>query len=1042
MNKLKQLEIHCSVLPNGDFFLYATKDGYAVSNDEWVPLFFQWHKESYFGNMVEKADTKSLKQTGKMIFDGVILDCFQGLSLFATEPFNSFVQWEFDECSQTMLSIAPLIYEKIIQKQWNIEFASHEEGLSVTFKIPDDVWDEFVPSFWDEDISDFWLSSHGNENVPKRMRTFVTFLFQHGIDRYLKGHGKKYEMALQRKQLLNHPSFAQLPLQTFFDGKRFLQWIGLTEDEKPFSIGLRLEEPHEEGEWWKLEVVLTDKKNRDRMLSYSHPLKGRRISKTWKAFFQEVDEEISRIGELFPWLKKEQNDEISDKKPVLKAELTEDEAWEFLTNTSEILLQLDIDIFLPAWWEALKKATPSLKARVKSSVKGPALIGMDTLMNFEWRLAMNGVDLSEEQFRRLVNEKRKLIQMNGRWMKLDPAFIKKVQKMMDQAERTGIRLQDLIQQELLYGEGEKEESVGETSMEEDVMKIQFELQPKLRTFIQNISSMTEIPSYPVPKDFCGILRPYQEKGMSWLYFLRQHRFGACLADDMGLGKTIQFIAYLLLVKEREPETKPTLIICPTSVLGNWQRELERFAPKLKIYLHYGPNRLKGKAFKQQLSSAFNGKESLDERNPVHVFDDSTFVKKGEIDRNHLKDHEQNPLIGTELMVEDTETSHLSVDKSFQSNVDVVLTTYGLAHLDFEELTDIHWGTIVLDEAQNIKNAETKQSRAIRKLQGDHHIALTGTPMENRLSELWSIFDFINKGYLGSLSQFQKQYILPIERDHDQRKIEELRRLIRPFLLRRTKRDQEVELNLPDKLEQKEYCPLTVEQAALYEQLVKDTFEQLNQLTEFERKGLVLRLLGKLKQLCNHPALYLKQTEDLKLEEIIHRSTKLEKLVELADTILDQGERGLIFTQYIGMGQMIQRILEQKYKIAVPFLNGSMPKQKRDELISAFQKGEYPFLLLSLKAGGTGLNLTAANHVIHYDRWWNPAVENQATDRAYRIGQKKFVHVHKMITTGTLEEKIDQMLEKKQALNDEIIQSDKWITDMKNDELYDLLRLEK
>lgn len=269
------------------------------------------------------------------------------------------------------------------------------------------------------------------------------------------------------------------------------------------------------------------------------------------------------------------------------------------------------------------------------------------------------------------------------------------------------------------------------------------------------------------------------------------------------------------------------------------------------------------------------------------------------------------------------------------------------------------------------------------------------------------------------------------------KIEELQTLIRPFLLRRTKKDEEVALNLPDKQEQKEYCPLTAEQASLYEQLVQDTFAQIEALTGFERKGLILQLLGRLKQLCNHPALYLKEE---KPKDVLERSLKMEKLAELIEAVLEQGESCLIFTQYIEMGEMIRTLLKEKFAVEAPFLNGSIPKGKRDELISRFQNREFPIFILSLKAGGTGLNLTAANHVIHYDRWWNPAVENQATDRAYRIGQKRFVHVHKFISTGTLEEKIDAMLEKKQSLNDQIIQSDSWITELSTDELHDLIHL--
>jgi SNF2 family DNA or RNA helicase len=426
-------------------------------------------------------------------------------------------------------------------------------------------------------------------------------------------------------------------------------------------------------------------------------------------------------------------------------------------------------------------------------------------------------------------------------------------------------------------------------------------------------------------------------------------------------------------KNEKTPVKAALIICPTSVLGNWQKELERFAPEINVYLHYGSNRLKEDAFKEKIKDA-----------------------------------------------------------------DVVLTSYGLSHMDSEEFESILWSSISIDEAQNIKNAGTKQSRAVRRLRGGHHIALTGTPMENRLSELWSIFDFTNHGYLGSLGQFQKKFVIPIEKDEKKEKVNELQSLIRPFLMRRTKKDEEVALNLPDKQEQKEYCPLTTEQASLYEQLVRDTFAEIEKLSGFERKGLILQMLSRLKQLCNHPALYLKERSADRL--LLDRSNKLEKLVDLVDAVLDSGESCLIFTQYIEMGEMIRSTIKKKFGVEVPFLNGSVPKAQRDAMIERFQNHEFPVFLLSLKAGGTGLNLTAANHVIHYDRWWNPAVENQATDRAYRIGQSRFVHVHKLICTGTLEEKIDAMLEKKQHLNDQIIQSENWITELSTDELKDLVYL--
>ncbi|WP_317645472.1 DEAD/DEAH box helicase [Sporosarcina sp. GW1-11] len=369
--------------------------------------------------------------------------------------------------------------------------------------------------------------------------------------------------------------------------------------------------------------------------------------------------------------------------------------------------------------------------------------------------------------------------------------------------------------------------------------------------------------------------------------------------------------------------------------------------------------------------------------------------------------------------------------------DIILTTYGTATQDGEMLSNYTFASVTIDEAQNIKNLQTKQSRAIRKLRGIHHIALTGTPIENRLSELWAIFDFIHKGYLGSFRKFSDEFIVPIERDDLEAEKRKLRSRIQPFMMRRTKNDPALRLNLPEKLEQNEYVPLTPEQAALYESFVSETKFKLETLTGFERKGLILKMLSRLKQLCNHPALFLKEPQ-APAAELTKRSNKTARIVSMAAEIAANGEQCLIFTQYIGMGQMLRQCLSELHGIDVPFLTGSMPKGQRDALVEAFQNGEFPIFILSLKAGGTGLNLTQANHVLHADRWWNPAVENQATDRAYRIGQTKFVHVHKFVTVGTIEEKIDKMLVEKAALSADLIHSSQWLTELNDRELDELL----
>ncbi|MBA4536672.1 DEAD/DEAH box helicase [Bacillus aquiflavi] len=913
----------------------------------WKNWLFSKHHETYYGTMI---DVKHFK---KMI--GVKIDGWQLISLLAQEQFNPFVNWDWCELSQLCLAVAPVIYEAIINKYWLPDF-SDLENSKFRWSLPESVKQEFDPSFWTETITyDLILEI---DKQPILIKTFVKQLFNDALNSYIRKDNNLTSNLSQKLLILKKSKVPFHDLAAFFDKDSWLEWAGLKEDKLPFSIGLRLEEPEEDGGDWYLEPFLRGKENEGELFELNS---NKSLPNNWRPFLKLVDQKFEQIAQLVPFLKNDGR---------LTNRLTENEAWIFLTTMSELLLTLGIEILLPSWWQAIKDSQLKAKIRIKGSGSShsPSYVGMQALLNFDWRFSMNGVDLSEEEFQQLVEEKRKLVFIKGRWMSLDPKMVYHIQDLLKRAKKEGLHVRDLLQQELIYSD---EKDRIEHESDHSFKHIQFELSQQWKVMIKHLTELNNIPDFPVPSGFNGKLRPYQKQGMNWLLFLRQHGFGACLADDMGLGKTIQLISYLLSLKE-QGHTNPALIVCPTSVLGNWQKEMERFAPTLNIYLHYGKKRLK----------------------------ERTFIEK--------VDH-----------------------------YDVVLTSYSLVSIDLELLKRIHWNTVAIDEAQNIKNSETKQSRAVRSLSSQHQIALTGTPMENRLSELWSIFDFINRGYLGSLRHFQKEFVFPIEKDNDTNKIQRLQALIKPFLLRRTKKDEDISLNLPNKQEQKEYCPLTSEQASLYEQLVADTFGKLEQLSAFERKGLVLQMINKLKQLCNHPSLYLKEKLP---QSIVKRSIKLQKLVELVGAVLEQKESCLIFTQYIKMGELIQTALKETYHLDVPFLNGAVLKSQRDEMIRQFQSNKFPILLLSLKAGGTGLNLTVANHVFHFDRWWNPAVENQATDRAYRIGQKRFVHVHKFISTGTLEEKIDEMIERKQALNNEIIQSDNWITELSTTELKKLVFL--
>ncbi len=472
-----------------------------------------------------------------------------------------------------------------------------------------------------------------------------------------------------------------------------------------------------------------------------------------------------------------------------------------------------------------------------------------------------------------------------------------------------------------------------------------------------------------PVGFTGELRHYQRRALSWLAFHRRLGFGAVLADDMGLGKTATALAHLL----REPG--PHLVVCPLSVVRNWEREAQRFAPELRVHVHHGDSRAEGDAAVEQLGS-----------------------------------------------------------------VDLVVTTYGLVSREVDTLQRVRWGVVVLDEAQAVKNPNTKAARAVRRLGAAQRIALTGTPIENRLSELWSILDVVNPGFLGSLARFQARFGVRIERDRDETAAEQLRRLTSPFLLRRTKADKQLLPDLPDKIEQIAWATLTREQASMYQGVVDELLANAERAEGMRRRGLVLASLTRLKQICNHPAQALGDGSRL-----AGRSGKLARFDELVDELIDADQRALVFTQYREMGVLIQRHLVERIGLSAPFLHGGVARRQRDAMVDRFQSGDGPpLLLVSLKAGGTGLNLTAATRVIHYDRWWNPAVEDQATDRAWRIGQTQTVFAHKLVCSGTLEERIGQLIDDKRALASAVVGAtgEAWLSELSTDELRDLVVLDR
>ncbi|MFN6526519.1 DEAD/DEAH box helicase [Nostoc sp. ChiSLP03a] len=647
--------------------------------------------------------------------------------------------------------------------------------------------------------------------------------------------------------------------------------------------------------------------------------------------------------------------------------LTPIQAYEFIKAVAWRLEDSGLGVILPpslanreGWANRL-----GLKITAETPKKKQGRLGLQSLLNFQWQLAIGGQTISKAEFDKLVALNSPLVEINGEWVELRPQDIKTAQTFFTtRKDQMALSLEDALRL-----------STGDTQAIEKLPVVSFDASGALQELIGALTNNQAIAPLPTPTGFKGQLRPYQERGAAWLSFLERWGLGACLADDMGLGKTVQFIAFLLHLKEQYTLENPTLLVCPTSVLGNWEREVNKFAPSLKILQYHGDKRPKGKAFLEA-----------------------------------VKKH------------------------------DLIVTSYSLLHRDIKSLQSVSWQIIVLDEAQNVKNPEAKQSKAVRQLEATFRIALTGTPVENRLQELWSILDFLNPGYLGNKQFFQRRFAMPIEKYGDTASLTQLRSLVQPFILRRLKSDREIIQDLPDKQEMTVFCGLTSEQAALYQQIVEQSLVEIESAEGLQRRGMILALLIKLKQICNHPAQYLKEAT---LEQ--HNSAKLLRLEEMLEEVLAESDRALIFTQFAEWGKLLKPYLEKQLGREIVFLYGSTSKKQREEMIDRFQHDPQgpPIMILSLKAGGVGLNLTRANHVFHFDRWWNPAVENQATDRVFRIGQTRNVQVHKFVCTGTLEEKIHDMIESKKQLAEQVVGAgEEWLTELDTDQLRNLLILDR
>lgn len=738
------------------------------------------------------------------------------------------------------------------------------------------------------------------------------------------------------------------------------QWAALDAGTGAFRVCFRLSEPSEDDESWPLDYLLQATDDPSLLVEAQTVWNQGYLEQRFHHPEEKLLAALGLASRVFPPIERS----LRTNQPV-SVLLGRDEAFAFLVDALPLLEANGFAVLVPNWWG--RRAKIKARARLRGQSAEPTgILTSDTLLNYRWEMSLGGENISRAEFEELVALKQPLVRYKGQWVTLDPDQIEAALKFFEQTAEGEMDVMDAL----------KMQATGDVP-ESDGIEIEgMEVEGWLDDMFQQIQDPDRAKVLPVPQMLKADLRPYQERGYGWLAQMRQMKMGACLADDMGLGKTLQTITFWLYEREQLDVKQPALLVCPTSVVGNWGHEIARFAPRLKVMKHQGADRLK---------------------------DADAFARA-------------------------------------VADVDVVLTSYALLSRDLDILQTVEWSSMTLDEAQNIKNPSTKQAQAARTIQADHKLALTGTPVENRLSELWSIFQYLNPGYLGSHRAFKSTFATPIERYGDDEAAQQLKKLTSPFILRRLKTDPKVIQDLPEKFENKVYCDLTAEQATLYEAAVREEMEAIESAEEdMARRGNILRMLTRLKQICNHPAQFLKEGAGTTL---VDRSGKLNRLVEMIEEIRDVDERALIFTQYAEMGHLLQPFLREYFVDEVLFLHGGTPPKKREDMVRMFQSaGGPPVFLLSVKAGGTGLNLTAANHVFHFDRWYNPAVENQATDRAFRIGQQRNVQVHKFICLGTLEERIDELIEHKQALADQVVGSgENWLSELSDSDLHDLVTL--
>ena len=762
-----------------------------------------------------------------------------------------------------------------------------------------------------------------------------------------------------------NPEYFDLPDSIWKDWKIWKNNLAYDQFGVPFQVCFRLNsatDSHTNN--WSLQVLIQSKSDPSFMITLSDYWIDKKSKKTLfsKMFGTSVEKNLllqigyaSRIYSLLDQVF--ENNMQSETLP-----LSTQQAFSFLKEDAWALHACGYRIIVPSWWTSKGRLKAKLKMRASQSSqsvdeKPNAYFHKEGLINFDYRYAIGEHEVSKKEWQQLIESKSELVYFRGTWIEIDALEMQKMKQLIkssSQDKKTG-SMKDLLAM----------------SAEEELYEVEYD--QAIEQMLSQLQDKNQLKAVLPPDTLKATLRPYQARGLSWMSYLENIGMNPCLADDMGLGKTMQVIALLLT----HPKVAPALLVAPTSVVGNWQREVEKFAPSLKVIVHHGSKRTMADDF-----------------------------------------------------------SKLAVDYN------LVITSYGLIRRDKTLFNQLQWSRLIIDEAQNIKNPAATQTKLLCQISADSKIALTGTPVENRLMDLWSVFNFLNPGYLGARSHFRKNFELPVQRENDPTQTRVLKNLVEPFILRRLKTDKNIIQDLPDKIEQKVYCELTKEQASIYQSIVDEVAQKMSKAEDnIQQRAIILSALLRLKQCCNHPAQVLQDNSAFSPD----RSIKLQRLIEMTSEVINNGESLLVFSQFKEICDALNHVLKTQYGYQTYYLHGGTSRKKREEMITQFQTPATPpsIFVLSLKAGGIGITLTRANHVIHFDRWWNPAVENQATDRAYRIGQEKTVFAHKFITMGTIEERIDQMLEDKQKISDMIVGSDEsWLSSLNAKSFMNLIRLSR